>query len=131
MSPELLELEIQDQRRTKPSDCYALGMVIYEVLSGHAPFHRYLDQAVALKVQRGDHPERPQGVEGKWFTDDVWRILESCWQSKPDNRPSTHDVFQRLEDLEAVPELTPAYLTVGGPHSINQSTWSLTRESQW
>ena len=36
MSPELLSPEkfkLTDARPTKPSDCYALGMVIYEVCS--------------------------------------------------------------------------------------------------
>ena len=32
MSPELLEcIELDDRRPTKQSDCYALGMVVYEV----------------------------------------------------------------------------------------------------
>ena len=37
MSPELFDPEsfgLQEGRPTKASDCYALGMVIYEVLSG-------------------------------------------------------------------------------------------------
>ena len=41
MSPELLDpgrFNLTEGRRTKESDCYALGMVIYEVLSGQAPF---------------------------------------------------------------------------------------------
>ena len=41
MSPELLDPErfdLKETRPTKESDCYALGMVIYEVLSGQTPF---------------------------------------------------------------------------------------------
>src|ERR1700753_4170970 len=41
MSPELLypeQFHRKDSRPTKESDRYALGMVIYEVLSGQAPF---------------------------------------------------------------------------------------------
>ena len=130
MSPELFELEIQNQRRTKPSDCYALGMVIYEVLSGRAPFYQYPDHAVTLRVQRGDRPERPQGAKGQSFTDDVWKVLESCWQPKPDDRPSTHDVFQSWEGLEAVSGLwTPPSPTVSSQQSEDWSTRSLSRES--
>jgi len=75
MSPELLEGGTQDCRRTKLSDCYAIGMVIYEVLSGHMPFHQYASWSVPIKVVRGDRPERPQGAEGAWFADGVWEVL--------------------------------------------------------
>ena len=97
MSPELLDPKIQDHRRTKHSDRYALGMVIYEVLSGWIPFHQYADLTVPGKVVGGDRPERPQGVEGIWFTDDVWEALGRCWAPQPGNRPNIEDVLRCLE----------------------------------
>ena len=64
MSPELL----LDPDRfgpsplpTKQSDCYALGMVILEVLSGEAPFKPYMDYVVLQKVLAGERPGGPQG----------------------------------------------------------------------
>jgi len=68
MSPELLDPEmfgLKDSRRKKSSYCYALGTVIYEVLSGQVPFPRYSDYTPVAKVLRGERPERPQGVELK------------------------------------------------------------------
>jgi len=44
MSPKLLnpdQFDLKDSRPTKQSDCYALGMAIYEVLSGQSPFALY------------------------------------------------------------------------------------------
>ena len=102
MSPELFYPEnfgLKDSRRTKHSDCYALGMVIWEVLSGQVPFSRCDVFAVVAKVSRGERPGRPQGTEGKWFTDDIWRMLERCWTSKPDDRPRIRDVFRCLEEV--------------------------------
>ena len=67
MSPELLDPEhfgLTDSRPTKGSDCYALGMVIYEVLSGQAPFTQFKDFVVARKVIKGERPTRPEGAEG-------------------------------------------------------------------
>ena len=92
MSPELFDLETQGHRPTKRSDCYALGMVIYKVLSGNKPFYGFADWVTYGKVFRGDRPERPQGVKGIWLTDEVWGVLGLCWTPQPENHPSIEDV---------------------------------------
>ena len=96
MSPELFDPEIQDHRPTKYSDCYALGMVIWEVLSGHVPFYQIANWVISGKVLRGDRPERPQGAEGVWFTNELWEVLGFCWATEPESRPSIEDVLQCL-----------------------------------
>ncbi|KAF9646796.1 kinase-like protein, partial [Thelephora ganbajun] len=97
MSPELLHPDhfgLEGSRPTKESDCYALGMVILEVLSGQAPFTRYNNFTVMRMVIEGEHPERP---EGAWFTDDLWATLEECWSPQPKDRPTTEAVLECLE----------------------------------
>ena len=99
MSPELLDPErfgAKDSRPTKESDCYALGMVIYEVLSGQVPFTPYRNFTVMRKVTEGERPVRPEGVEGLWFTDDLWGILKQCWVPRPESRPSIEAVLECL-----------------------------------
>jgi len=100
MSPELFDPEkfgLKDGRPTKRSDCYALGMVVYEVLSGRVPFSRHPDYIVVVRVLKGEHPGRPQGEVREWFTDDIWRMLERCWKPGPGDRPSVKNVLQCLE----------------------------------
>jgi len=97
MSPELLDPEVKDHRRTVESDCYALGMVIYEVLNERVPFYGYRNEIISGKVLRGGRPDKPEGAEGGWFTDDVWEILERCWMPQPGDRPSINEILQRLE----------------------------------
>ncbi|KAF9780739.1 kinase-like domain-containing protein, partial [Thelephora terrestris] len=98
ISPELLDPErfdFRDNRPTKSSDCYALGMTVYEVLSGRRPFYHYEDcnsYSIIEKVLNGEHPQRPQGPEGTWFTNDIWSILERCWETNPADRPKVEDV---------------------------------------
>ena len=100
MSPELL---IPDQsgpsesRPTTQSDCYALGMVIYEVLGGRPPFTLFKDYIVVRKVMNGERPERPKGTEGVWFTDSLWRMVTRCWAGRPERRPIVSDVLECLE----------------------------------
>ena len=97
MSPELLDSGAQDRQPTRYSDCYALGMVIYEVISLCMPFHRHQNSVIPGKVVQGDRPERPKGVDGVQFTNDMWEMLERCWAPKPGNRPRIEDVLRCLE----------------------------------
>ena len=115
MSPELLnpeQFDLEKCQRTKESDCYALGMVVLEVLSGQPPFPRDANHTVILKVTKGDRPARPQGAEGAWFTDDLWEILELCWSPWPRSRPTVEVVHDCLERVSIA--WRPLPLSVGG-----------------
>lgn len=119
MSPELFDpifFGLKNHYPTESSDCYALAMVIYEVLSGRIPFSLSPNFAVPAKVLRGERPERPQGV---WFTDDVWRILEDCWKPDPSHRPSVDYVFQILETSRFCPP------GVDDPPVADSPAWTL------
>jgi len=95
MSPELLspqEFGFTKSHSTKSSDCYALGMVIYETISGNPPFYELTTHAVLSKVLDGVRP--PRGMK---FTESLWKTLELCWAPQPNDRPGIEDVLQRLE----------------------------------
>ena len=76
MSPELIYPEqfgLEESSPTKLSDCYALGMVIYEIITGNVPFHEQAAPAVSVKVTKGERPTR-----GAKFTDSLWVVVEWC-----------------------------------------------------
>jgi hypothetical protein len=96
MSPELIDpgkFGFEDDRPTKESDWYALGMVIYEVLSGQRPFAKYRHSAIMGAILGGKRPWRPQGKEGELFTDKIWGTLELCWKGQPQDRISASAVL--------------------------------------
>ena len=100
MSPELLDPEsfgLKKLRPTKGSDCYALGMVVYEVLSGQTPFAPFGPVFVIRKVLNGERPERPQGKEGRLFTETIWGVLEYCWKPWPHERIGAEAILLGLE----------------------------------
>ena len=101
-SPELIDpvrFGLRHSCPTEESDCYALGMVIYQVLSGRMPFFQVRPLEVMYHVVDGRYPGRPQGNVGKLFTDDIWEILELCWKHQPGDRISAKDVLLRLERI--------------------------------
>ena len=101
MSPELIEPErfgSKCSRPTKSSDCYALGMVVYETVSGNVPFYGARVQTVFVKVLAGEHP--PQGLR---FTKDLWDMLKNCWMFQPNDRPSIEEVLQSLKAFSDSP----------------------------
>jgi hypothetical protein len=100
MSPELLYPEkfgLDNSYPTMASDCYALGMVIYEVLSGRAPFAMCRDPEIVFLVLGGQRPERPEGDEGKLFTDGIWEVLELCWKQRPSERLDAGGILMGLD----------------------------------
>lgn len=95
LSPELIapqDFGFKSSCPTKYSDCYSLGMVTYEVISGNTPFYEHADLTVFMKISRGESPSR-----GGMFTKGLWEMLQRCWASRPNTRPSVEDVLQCLE----------------------------------
>ena len=92
-------------------------MVIWEVLSGQVPFPQYDACAVVVKVSKGEHPDRPQGVGGRgsrMVSGGYWRVaghpngttgrgskMYSCAWRKVQGfgREPANDEFVRAEPL--------------------------------
>ena len=104
MSPELVvpqEFGLKAFRPTKSSDCYALGMVVYEVIYGNIPFHKDTDVMVIAKILKGDRPRRRLG-----FSEGLWKMLERCWAHQPNERPSVEDILRCLDMCSSLPALS-------------------------
>ena len=137
MSPELFDPEefgLDECRPTKNSDRYALGMVIYEILSGRIPFSSSADCLVVAKVLKGKRPVRPRGTEGIWFTDDGWKIIDRCWKPNPCDRLSVEAVLHYLEEASRTwtPPQTVIFLPGIDPHAqiSDSSAEECTEESE-
>ena len=94
-SPELMiprEFGSQTSRPTTASDCYALGMIIYETIGGIPPFPNDKDFPLLIKVVKGERPDRVDG-----FSESLWEMLEQCWMASSDDRPSVEAVLRCLE----------------------------------
>ena len=54
---------------------------------------------VMRKVLEGERPGIPGGTDGVWFTDDLWGMVNRCWTTQPENRPSVEAILDCLEGV--------------------------------
>ncbi|KAF9790663.1 kinase-like domain-containing protein [Thelephora terrestris] len=96
MSPELLHSKMYGTKclLTRESDCYALGMVIYEVLTGLKPFHGMHGLTFIMSVlDRGVHPDKPLDAEAWGFSDALWELVMLCWSHTSSSRPTARELL--------------------------------------
>jgi hypothetical protein len=104
MAPEV----IKGEEPTSACDVYAVGITLYELLTGGQPF---TGQAVA--VMRGHldtMPSRPDGMP-----DRLWALVSACLNKDPGARPSAMAVARALRD--------PALLSESVPHGQTAASY--------
>ena len=80
---------------SKPADVFAFSMLAVEVFTGKIPFEEQKNEAVVLRISRGGRPEMPENAQAVGLTDEIWKVLESCWQQNPKKRPMMDEVVGR------------------------------------
>jgi len=86
MAVSLNEADEAIPRVTKATDMWEFGMIALEILTGTIPFF-YIkrDARVIHFVVSGGRPERARCHQ---INNEIWRILERCWDADPIQRPS-------------------------------------------
>jgi serine/threonine protein kinase len=87
MSPEQVRGKPADAR----SDIFALGTVLYEMLSGQRPFERDSTAETMAAILKEDPPE--MAGEGRKISPEVERVVRRCLEKNPSQR------FQSAQDL--------------------------------
>lgn len=101
MAPELLlptKFGLDKEIPSKEADVYALGMTMYQVLTGKLPFFPRREAEVMHAVISGERPPKPENAE-IGMTEAVWDLLGECWREDKTARPNISDVMGRLDDI--------------------------------
>ncbi|CAE6399785.1 unnamed protein product [Rhizoctonia solani] len=96
------ELVISNEcQHTKASDVFALGMTIYEVLTGKVPYFEIKDVApVILRIIQRGTPTRPVTIPDDHESGDlIWDLFTLCWKYAPEERPSAAKVAEVMKTI--------------------------------
>ncbi len=95
MPPEQLKGRDVDQR----SDIWALGVVLYEMVTGRTPFGGDYEQAVAYAILNEE--PRPVRVSRPELHPDVERVINKALSKDPDGRyQTTNELIDALQSLK-------------------------------
>src|SRR6266542_3990224 len=94
---------LQGKEYTTASDIYSFGMIMWELIMGRMPFwDQNNDIELIIKICKDF---RPQIIKN---TPKVYNeLLQECWDSDPNKRPTTSDILEKLINIKSVEEENP------------------------
>ncbi|OJA09211.1 hypothetical protein AZE42_00662 [Rhizopogon vesiculosus] len=98
-APELFTLfenEAPGNFLSLQSDMYSFGSIMFQILSGVIPYHKFKDNHVITAITRGIKPPRPQDPH---ISDQHWNFIQKCWLPLESKhlRPSARDAYNFLQ----------------------------------
>ena len=95
-----------------------------KIYTGDVPFHKIVrDSTVMMKVVEGSRPPRP--ADTSLLSNEIWKVIEMCWNQEPQDRPSAESVIEQLPLAGVVDDrpsgddhLAPSDFRAAGPENL-------------
>nr|DBA23373.1 TPA: hypothetical protein GDO54_014290 [Pyxicephalus adspersus] len=89
-------LESKNWRYSSESDVWSFGILLWETFSlGVCPYPGMTNQQAREQVEKGYRMSAPQKCP-----EEVFRIMQRCWEYKPENRPKFSEVQKELAAIK-------------------------------
>jgi len=103
MAFEFFKLDYPQEKSTKESDIWALGMTIYELLTRKLPYHEFhRDAQVINAISKEKLPSAPPGISDRPALDlGLWEIChKQCWSFEPASRPTMEELYTTILECD-------------------------------
>ncbi len=100
ISPEMAD----GQQYSKPVDIWAMGVILFEMLSGKSPFARASLRGTLAAISKGDLPPMPAAA-----SPGTAALLMDMLAVRASRRPSASDVLRRVASLIRTANTTPPH----------------------
>ncbi|GBC28758.2 kinase-like domain-containing protein [Rhizophagus irregularis DAOM 181602=DAOM 197198] len=78
----------------KKSDIYSLGVLLWEITSGHPPFYNISQKGDSLYDDIGHKNLREKPIDGTPL--EYQQLYEKCWDGDPGKRPNANQVYNEI-----------------------------------
>ncbi|PKY60963.1 kinase-like protein [Rhizophagus irregularis] len=86
-----------EYKKTKKSDIYSLGVLLWEISSGRPPFLGYQRNILAFHIGFNNLREKPIDDD---TPQDYQKLYQKCWDDEPNSRPDIERVYEILSQLK-------------------------------
>ncbi|GBB84167.1 hypothetical protein RclHR1_01080023 [Rhizophagus clarus] len=86
----------QQYSLNKKSDIYSMGVLLWEISSGHPPFEGMSSYSLIVQISKGRREKPFPGTPTAYIN-----LYTECWNDEPDNRPTIDQVVDKLKIIKS------------------------------